>query len=100
MRESESERERERENILFVWRGFGWNYLIFKGVFLVDGDEWKKEVVNCWQQEIWAHQETEIECDWKILTCGSIRIYIFFWFKYSYILLFTYGSIRMFFLFT
>lgn len=72
------EREREWENILFVWRGFGWNYLIFKGVFLVDGDEWKKEVVNCWQQEIWAHQETEIECDWKILTCGSIRIYIFF----------------------
>ena len=41
------EREREWENILFVWRGFGWNYLIFKGVFLVDGEWWWMKKGGC-----------------------------------------------------
>ena len=61
MKTRESEWEREGKD--FVRRVFEWKYLIFKRAFsFVDG--WwneKEEVVNCWQQDLWAHQEREGE---------------------------------------
>ena len=78
------ERDGGRE-VIFVWRSFGWKYLIFKRFyFFVDG--WlneKEKAVNCWQLEIWAHQEREILIG-KMLTYGSICMFLF---------IYSYGSI-------
>lgn len=84
----EKMKTRAREGKKIVRRIFEWKYLIFKRVFLLlMGDGMKKRRLWIVDSKIYGHikRERERECDWKMLTYGSIcMLFICLWF-YSYV---------------